>query len=82
MKPEAWASSFIIFNAGIPDAVNSLNGNNGIGQYFAGVNISKGAVVRGQPWNGRYNSGIFAVHLNYAATYEATFIGFRCAYSP
>ena len=83
MRPETWASSFIIFNAGIPDTVNSLTGaSNGLGQYCAGNNSSGGAVFRGGGWGNGANAGIFAVYLRYAPSNTVTDVGIRCVFQP
>ena len=81
MPPEKWASLFVRDIAG--DLLPSpLDGNNGIGRYYAGINSSGGAALRGGVWNYGTHAGAFALALDAAASLTYTGIGFRCVYRP
>lgn len=82
MPDEKWASNFIIFSGGVPDTVASLDGANGLGRYYAGVNTSGGAAIRGGAWYYGTFAGAFALNLNLQAADTDTMVGFRCVYRP
>ena len=60
----------------------ALNSTSNIGQYYAGLNSSGGAALRGGYWNVGTNAGAFALNLNVDSAYTYTSIGFRCVFRP
>lgn len=71
MRPSTWQSSFL-----------SAIGTEGLGRYYAGVNTSGGAALRGGDWNSGENAGVYTLHLLYSSSIAHTFFGFRCVYRP
>jgi formylglycine-generating enzyme required for sulfatase activity len=58
---------------------DSWNSAQSVGQYFAGVSSSGGALPRGAPWNGSGGAGVFAAYLNIYHSTAPGYVGFRCA---
>jgi hypothetical protein len=72
MRPETWESTFF----------PTLNGNNGLGRYYAGVNTSGGAARRGGGSGAGSGAGAFALRLDSSAGGSDPSIGFRCVFRP
>jgi hypothetical protein len=71
MKPISWEPFY-----------PALGGAGGIGRYYAGVNTSGGAALRGGAWSHGTHAGVFALSLNYSAGSSSSSVGFRCVYRP
>jgi formylglycine-generating enzyme required for sulfatase activity len=82
MPPEKWASSFVWNFTTNAAQASPLNGNNGIGRYYAGNNSTGGAALRGGGWDDASSAGAFSLALNHSAGSSNAYIGFRCVFRP
>jgi hypothetical protein len=71
MKPISWEPFY-----------PALGGAGGLGRYYAGVNTSGGAAVRGGAWVNGTGAGAFALYLSLSASNAFTDVGFRCVFRP
>lgn len=60
---------------------DSWSSQQGLGQYYPGVDSSGGAALRGGSWAAGERSGLFALNLVFSVEDDVVHAGFRCAWS-
>lgn len=71
MRPSTWQSTFL-----------TATRAEGLGGYYAGINTTGGAALRGGNWLYGINAGIFTLNLANLSSNASSGFGFRCAYHP
>ncbi len=71
MKPEAWQPHD-----------STLSHDQGIGQYYAGINSSGGSLIRGGAYFEGNRAGVYAFAFDQESNGSGNWLGFRCVFRP